>query len=1361
MKKTFTILIAALMLLTMISQPTRLWGQTYKKVTSGPTGTATWDGEYLLVYENGSTAFVWTGVDAVSCYKTASISSGTISKPDDAVSLTIASMTGGYSVKVNGGTNDGKYTSNNGNSNGITFNTNAVANTLTYENSATTISCGGKKFRYNKSSGQTRFRYFGSEQEKVQLYERQYTLTYAKTGSGTVTGVYTGTQTNVSSNTDMVKGTQVTLTAAPADGWEFSGWSVNGTGAALSSTSTNPTTFTMGSANATVTATFSQSGSTYTVTYDANGATSGSVPSDGNSYEANATVTVLGNTGNLVKTGNAFSGWCMNAEGTGTVYGPNNTTSFSITSNTTLYANWTPYTITAASNNNDYGTVQLNGTVITATPAAGYTYASTAYTVSSGSATVVQNGNEFTVTPSSNCTVTINFAAIPTHTATFSVNGTTTSSTFYEGQTIQFPANPAAISGKSFIGWLKNNTITGTTNEAPSIVNTSTETMGNSDVTYYAVFADVEEGADTYEKLNSSSFDTNAKYVIGATQASDNNTMWYFNSYSSNTANINWGVMTNDPENNSPIKFTLSGSASALYAQDESGNYLTGLTTGKFRMSSSSTAVALTATGTILNTNNGSYNLRHNYNNGSGGLRWYNNTTGTSAYFYKVISGDTYSNYCTTVSSLAPSINADDVQIDYNATSGEISYTINNPVDGGTVTAAIQSGDFLSKLDHTTYSNKVTFEASVNESTSERESVVRITYKYNTRETVTKDVTVTQAGVPTYTVSYNAGGGAGTMTDTNSPYVAGATVTLLTNTFTAPEDKMWDSWQVKDEDDVNVIVTDGKFTMPAKNVTVTAQWTNDPNAPTYAWVETSLASLTSNDIFVIVGTRTKDDDYKGSYALSNDKGTSASPDAISVTIANGRLTDNPFDNIKWNISGNSTDGYTFYPAGNDKAWLYCTSSNTGVRVGTNNNKTFSIDVDGGYMIHAGTSRYLGVYQDQDWRCYTTIHDNIKNQSFTFYKRVLAKEITGVENYGGYYLISSPIATSFAPTKANGFLRDDNQYDLYCFDQSQEAEWQNYKQSHENFTSIESGKGYLYANKSNTTLLFYGTAYNGNGNVTLSFFSDAEFEGWNLIGNPFPSKAYLADNRNFYRMNAGGTEIIISDDNSLITPMEGIFVHAEDANDKSVTFTTTTPSKRTSNSRIILNIIGNNDNVIDRAIVRLGEGSSLEKLMINNDNTKVYIPQDNVQYALAVSNAKGNMPVNFKAAEMGKYNISVNVEGIDMDYLHLIDRLTGKDVNLLLDNSYSFIATKQDMESRFILSFTANGNNNETDETFAYQNGSEIIVTGSGELQIFDVTGRSVMTTTINGYESVNVSAQGVYILRLIGTEIKTQKIVVR
>ena len=78
---------------------------------------------------------------------------------------------------------------------------------------------------------------------------------------------------------------------------------------------------------------------TYTVTYDANGATSGSVPADTPSYGSGDTVTVAANSGNLQKTCHTFVGWNTKADGTGISYTTGSGT-FHISDNTILYAEW-------------------------------------------------------------------------------------------------------------------------------------------------------------------------------------------------------------------------------------------------------------------------------------------------------------------------------------------------------------------------------------------------------------------------------------------------------------------------------------------------------------------------------------------------------------------------------------------------------------------------------------------------------------------------------------------------------------------------------------------------------------------------------------------------------------------------------------------------------------------------------------------------------------------------------------------------------------------------------------------------------------------------------------------------------------
>jgi hypothetical protein len=153
----------------------------------------------------------------------------------------------------------------------------------------------------------------------------------------------------------------------------------------------------------------------------------------------------------------------------------------------------------------------------------------------------------------------------------------------------------------------------------------------------------------------------------------------------------------------------------------------------------------------------------------------------------------------------------------------------------------------------------------------------------------------------------------------------------------------------------------------------------DSTPKTGAWQLTDITDLTADDVFVIVGNN------GNTYALPSDNGTSSAPLAVAVTIENDEITSDVEDNIKWTISGDAENGYIFYPIGDTDIWLYCTNANNGVRVGTNSDKTFTLD--DGYLKHVATSRYVGIYNSQDWRCYTTNTGNITGQSFAIYKYV--------------------------------------------------------------------------------------------------------------------------------------------------------------------------------------------------------------------------------------------------------------------------------------------------------------------------------------------------------------------------------------
>ncbi len=187
-------------------------------------------------------------------------------------------------------------------------------------------------------------------------------------------------------------------------------------------------------------------------------------------------------------------------------------------------------------------------------------------------------------------------------------------------------------------------------------------------------------------------------------------------------------------------------------------------------------------------------------------------------------------------------------------------------------------------------------------------------------------------------------------------------------------------WITKAKYDAGTAIGDGDIQSGNKtpnNSTYYAVWAKeDAGGGEEGWFETGISDLTEDDVFVIVGNN------GSNYAMTNDNGTSSAPSASSVSISTGKITSIVNDNMKWNISGNSTDGYIFYPNGSTETWLYCTNTNNGVRLGSNDNKAFSINSD--YLYNTATSRYVGIYNSQDWRCYTSINANIENQTFAFY-----------------------------------------------------------------------------------------------------------------------------------------------------------------------------------------------------------------------------------------------------------------------------------------------------------------------------------------------------------------------------------------
>lgn len=416
-----------------------------------------------------------------------------------------------------------------------------------------------------------------------------------------------------------------------------------------------------------------------------------------------------------------------------------------------------------------------------------------------------------------------------------------------------------------------------------------------------------------------------------------------------------------------------------------------------------------------------------------------------------------------------------------------------------------------------------------------------------------------------------------------------------------------------------------------------------------------------------------------------------------------------------------------------------------------------------------------------------------------------KNITGYDNSSGNWnFISSPLKGEYLyndeyyydnPEDIGNLI--EGNYDLYLFDQTQIGmEWRNYKAHTETFR-IRRGQGYLYANEENTTLQFAGTIAaiedneKGTYSVELSYQNEAvqvenpdapegyeyvypQLAGWNLIGNPFMGTAYQdmmgGPTFSFYMMDAQGTALAEEGaTNAAIPACTGIFVKS-DSPYQTFTFTTQNlEMMRPNNGSLQVTLQQTVERgavaTIDKAIVSFNEGSMLEKFVFNAETSKLFIPQDGKDYAIVWSEGRGEVPVNFKATRNGCYTITVCPSEVSMSYLHLIDNLTGDNIDLLETQNYTFEARTNDYASRFKLVFAC-GDANDDNEPFTFFNGSEWVISNEGlaTLQFVDVMGRVLRSETIEGNATLNTNrfSAGIYMMRLIsGENVRVQKIVVR
>ncbi|MDY6437445.1 MAG: T9SS type A sorting domain-containing protein [Bacteroidales bacterium] len=367
----------------------------------------------------------------------------------------------------------------------------------------------------------------------------------------------------------------------------------------------------------------------------------------------------------------------------------------------------------------------------------------------------------------------------------------------------------------------------------------------------------------------------------------------------------------------------------------------------------------------------------------------------------------------------------------------------------------------------------------------------------------------------------------------------------------------------------------------------------------------------------------------------------------------------------------------------------------------------------------------------------------------------------------WYLIASPVN---GQTFAGVTGLTSGTHNIYRYDEPTNM-WQEYRNESNQFSSFENGRGYLFRTTNSGAITFNGTLNNAPVRYDLSYTEGAgDLKGFNIIGNPFSHNIYKGSaegnaiandylEEKYCVLNTNGTWTI-TNDNVAIAPGQGILVQAKpEAGSLDITNSMVGPVGKADNDNIWFTV--KNSEFMDKACVEFRDGHGFNKpTHYNADAPMFYVRYDDEDFAsVCMPDDTEVIDLRFESKNISQYTLSVNANG-DFSYLHLIDKVAGADVDMLANDSYTFVGSSTDDKDRFevVLRYNADPASTPT-ETFAYQNGNDIIVTGEGELQVFDIMGRMVMTQHVNGVQTVEKpSLYGVYIFKL---NEKTQKIVVR
>ena len=357
-----------------------------------------------------------------------------------------------------------------------------------------------------------------------------------------------------------------------------------------------------------------------------------------------------------------------------------------------------------------------------------------------------------------------------------------------------------------------------------------------------------------------------------------------------------------------------------------------------------------------------------------------------------------------------------------------------------------------------------------------------------------------------------------------------------------------------------------------------------------------------------------------------------------------------------------------------------------------------------------------------------------------------------------------------------------------------------------------GRGYMAAISVPTFMQSHGTVNSDDKYITLTQ-SGAHCTGWNLVGNPYHG---FLDFNEFARVNTANLATpgnnpfyVIYDADAYsgvegngflyypqggskggeyaghyIHPHQGFFVLAKEEQskeDKSLKFTESMIVPRSTvkadsafreqqpNYPLINLYLSSDNGCRDVTVIEFNRpewGGATKLRELRQGNGAFYGYHDEQRYAaLFTKIGTPRVPLWFEAHEDDIFTMKWKTANADFQSLYLIDNLLGIQYDMLRNDTYVFEGHKDDYYSRFYIVFDVTDvEEHDGNDGFVFFEGSQWMVTGDGDLDFIDMSGRVLWTGHVSGQQRVSLPnvAAGIYMFRLVDSNsVKIQKVIVK